>query len=178
MEVMKLPAQKYANSVIYRRHSVRNYTDDPLDADQIEHILHAGMAGPSANNAQPWSFVIIDDRKLLDAIAKGHPYARMISKAPLAVVPLVKKAVAERDPFYPQDLGAAVENMLLAAAECGVGSVWCGVHPVKEVEKFFIDLLNIPAEFFPFAVIAFGIPASQAEPSDRFEESRIHRNAW
>lgn len=176
--MFKLPASKYENSVIYRRHSVRSYTKDPLSADQLEHILHAGMAGPSAHNQQPWSFDVIDDQKLLDVIAEKHPYGKMINNAHLAILVLVKKDVADKDPFYQQDLGAAVENMLLAATESGVGSCWCGVHPAKEIEKIFVDLLNVPDDLFPFCVIAFGIPDKEKNPSDRFEESRVHRNAW
>jgi nitroreductase len=178
MEVLKLITSKFADRLIYKRHSVRNYTDDLLTTDQIEHILHAGMAGPSAHNTQPWAFDLIDDRSLLEAIAEGHPYGKMIGKAQIAILVMAKKDAAEENPFYQQDLGAAVENMLLAAAEAGVGSVWCGVHPKKDIERLFVDLLKIPSELFPFAIIAFGIPAGQRKPSDRFDASRVHRNAW
>jgi nitroreductase len=149
-------------------------------AEQVEHILHAGMAGPSASNAQPWFFVVIDEKGLLDAIAKGHPYAKMASKAQLAILVCAKKDVVEKDPFYEQDLGAAVENMLLAATEAGVGSCWCGVHrqPAKEVERLFVDLLRMPDEIIPFALVVLGIPANETGPKDRFQEQRIHRNAW
>jgi nitroreductase len=173
---------KFENSIIYRRNSVRSFTEDNLSADQVEHILHAGMAGPSAHNMQPWFFVVIDERGILEAIAKGHPYAKMTASAQLAILVCAKRDVVGKDPFYQQDLGAAVENMLLAAAEAGVGACWCGVHasPNKEVEKLFKDLLNMPDEIIPFAVIAFGVPSSEAgfKPSDRFDEARIHRNAW
>jgi nitroreductase len=171
---------KYSDSLIYKRHSVRKYTKDPLNVDQIEHILHAGMAAPSASNAQPWFFVVIDERGLLDFIADKHPYAKMIKSAPLAILVCAKKEIADKDPFYQQDLGAAVENMLLAATESGVGSCWCGVHMSRagDLEKLFIDLLNIPSGIIPFAIVAFGIPEGDSKPSDRFEESRIHRNAW
>ena len=76
----------YANSLIYKRHSVRKYTNEPVDNVRLEHILRAGMAGPSAHNAQPWSFVVIDDRKLLDEIANVHPYAKMLYEAPVAIL--------------------------------------------------------------------------------------------
>jgi nitroreductase len=181
LEVFILLQGKYADSIIYKRHSVRNYTNEPLKTDQLEHILHAGMAGPSAHNAQPWFFVVIDDQKILEAIAKGHPYGKMMDKAQLAILVCAKKDVVEKDPFFQQDLGASIQNMLLAATESGVGSCWCGVynHVIHDLCKLFIDLLNIPDDLLPFAVIALGVPsADQKKPSDRFEESRIHRNAW
>jgi nitroreductase len=180
--VSELLSGKFENSLIYKRNSVRSFTGDNLSADQLEHILHAGMAGPSAHNAQPWFFVVIDEMELLEAIAKGHPYAKMTASAQLAILVCAKRDVADKDPFYQQDLGAAVENMLLAATEAGVGSCWCGVHSAatKEIENMFINLLNVPDGIIPFALIAFGIPSSQAgfKASDRFDETRIHRNAW
>ncbi|MDR1019741.1 MAG: nitroreductase family protein [Synergistaceae bacterium] len=171
---------KFENSVIYKRHSVRSFSGEGLSAEQIEHILHAGMAGPSAHNMQPWSFVVIDEKGLLEAIAKGHPYAKMTAAAELAVLVCAKKEVVDKDPFYQQDLGAAVENMLLAATEGGVGSCWCGVHghAAKDIEKLFVDLLHIPGDIIPFALVVLGIPAKEAAPKDRFEGQRIHRNAW
>jgi nitroreductase len=180
LEVSKLLSGKFKDSIIYKRHSVRSYTDEPLSADQIEHILHAGMAGPSAMNAQPWFFVVIDEKGLLEAIAKGHPYGKMAASAQLAILVCAKKEVVDKDPFYEQDLGAAVENMLIAATEAGAGGCWCGVHrqPAKEVVKMFVDLLHIPDDIIPFALVVFGIPAKAAGPKDRFEEGRIHRNAW
>ncbi|MDR0649742.1 MAG: nitroreductase family protein [Synergistaceae bacterium] len=171
---------KFENSVIYKRHSVRRYSGERLSPDQIEHVLHAGMAGPSAHNMQPWSFVVIDEKPLLEAIAKEHPYAKMTAAAELAILVCAKKEVVNEDPFYQQDLGAAVENMLLAATEGGVGSCWCGVHNHVDEghEKIFIDLLHIPGDIIPFALVVLGIPAKDAAPKDRFEPQRIHRNAW
>jgi nitroreductase len=164
--------------LIYKRHSVRRYADAPFSPEQADHVLHAAMAAPSANNKQPWSFVVVDERKTLDAIAELHPYARMMKGASFAVVPCVIRDIALSNPFYPQDMGASVENMLLAAVECGLGSCWCGVHPKEELERGIAGLLGLPDTVFPFAVVAFGALADDPSPSDRFDESRVHRNAW
>lgn len=169
---------KYAGSLIYKRHSERKYADAPVSPEQIEHVLHAAMAAPSANNKQPWSFVVVDDRRILDEIAGFHPYAKMLKGAQFAVVPCVIKDVAQSNPFYPQDMGACVENMLLAAVECGLGGCWCGVHPVEALEKEVAGALGIPDALFPFAVVVFGPSAGERAPSDRFDQSRVHRNAW
>jgi nitroreductase len=178
--VSKLLTGKFENSLIYKRHSVRRFSGESLSAEQIDHILHAGMAGPSAHNMQPWFFVVIDEKGLLKAIAEGHPYAKMTASAELAILVCAQKETVDKDPFYQQDLGAAVENMLLAATEGGVGSCWCGVHShaTKEVEKLFVDLLHIPGDIIPFALVVLGIPEKDAAPKDRFQEQRIHRNAW
>jgi nitroreductase len=164
--------------MIYKRHSIRKFTSTPLKQEDLEHILHSAMAGPSANNYQPWSFVIIDDRALLDGINQIHPYAGMMKSAPLAIVACVVRDTAKSDLFYQQDLGAAIENMLLAAVECGLGSCWCAIHPNARLEKDFADLLKIPDTIFPFAVVAFGYPAETKLASDRFDPSRVQRNSW
>jgi nitroreductase len=174
---------KFENSIIYKRSSVRSYTEEPLASDQVEHILHAGMAAPSANNVQPWFFVTIDEKDILKAIAKGLPYGKMTASAQLAILVCAKRDVADEDPFYEQALGAAVENMLLAAAEGGVGSCWCGIHSnsseTDDREIMFRDLLNMPDGLIPFALIVLGVPANKnARKRDRFDEARIHRNAW
>jgi nitroreductase len=169
---------QYSESLIYKRRSVRSYSGSPVTQEQVDHLLHAAMAAPSANNYQPWSFVLVDDRKTLDKIAETHPYAGMIKTASLAIVPCVIKSVAQNDPFYPQDLGACVENILLAATECGLGSCWCGIHPKASLEKTFVSLLGIPDTLFPFCVIAIGTVAEAPASSDRYDASRVHRNSW
>jgi nitroreductase len=169
---------KYSDSLLYRRHSVRKYSGAAAASEQIEHILHAAMAAPSANNTQPWSFIVVDERKLLDEISSTHPYAGMIKTASLAIIPCVIKSVADANPFYPQDMGACVENMLLAAVECGLGGCWCGIHPKKDLEGKFISLLKIPDTLFPFCVIAFGEPTAAVPPSDRYDASRVHHGSW
>lgn len=169
---------KYSDSLIYKRHSIRKFTGEPVSNEQLDHILRATMAAPSAHNSQAWTFIIVDDRASLDAIADFHPYAKMMREASMAIVVCVVKEVADANVFYQQDMGAAVQNALLAATECGLGSCWCGVHPKRELEKKFTELCRIPDEAFPFAVIALGVPATSSAPSTRYEERRVHRNVW
>jgi nitroreductase len=168
----------YSDSLIYRRHSVRKFTAEAVRQEQLDHLLHAGMAGPSAHNTQPWSFIVLDDRTLIDKIAEFHPYANMLREATLAIVPCVIKDIMSKNIFYQQDLGACVENILLAAAEAGLGACWCGVHPNMELSAKFISLLKIPDTLIPFCVIAVGQPGIFIPPSDRYDESRVHRNSW
>jgi nitroreductase len=172
---------QYANSLIYKRHSIRRFTDEPVRPEQLGHILHAAMAAPSAHNTQAWEYVVIDERAKLDEIAEFHPYAKMMRTATCAILACVRRDVADANPFYPQDMGASVENLLLAAAECGLGACWCGVHPKRELEEKFASLCNLPDNVFPFAIIALGHPKDKetaSAPSDRYEANRAHRNTW
>ena len=169
---------KYSNSRIYMRHSVRRYTCEPVTHEQIAHLLHAAMAAPSANNFQPWSFVVVDDKGLIGDIARLHPYAAMLRTASAAIVPCVERKAMQADPFYQQDLGACVENILLAAVECGLGTCWCGVHPKVELERAIGSLLKLPGAVIPFCVVAVGTVGDAPPPSDRYDASRVHRNFW
>ena len=74
-----------ALEAIFTRRSIRKYTSQPIPEELIEQILKAAMYAPSADNQQPWHFVVIDDQHILDAITQFHPYAQMLKSAPLAI---------------------------------------------------------------------------------------------
>jgi len=178
MEVTHMENNFLKDSLIYKRHSVRKYQPDPVKQEHLDHILHAAMAAPSAHNSQPWAFVVIDDRKLLDACADFHKYGKMLFKASAAILVCAIREVVKENLFYQQDIGAAVENILLAATECGVGSCWCGIHPKPEIEKPYVELLHIPEEYFPFAIVALGYMNEEPLSSDRYDASRVYHNGW
>lgn len=171
---------KYKDSMIYQRHSIRKFHEGkPVEPEQLEHILHAAMAAPSARNAQPWEFVVVTDPAKLNAIADVLTYGQMLRTASLAIIPCVRRAVVEQDCFYAQDMGASLENLLLAVHECGLGATWCGVHPTPEREQEIGEMFGIPSDVaFPFCVVAVGVPAETKEASDRYEEQRVHRGKW
>ena len=63
---------------IFERRSVRKFTSEPVSDKQIEKLLRAAMAAPSAKNVQPWRFVVIRDKKILEEMAHKMPYARRV----------------------------------------------------------------------------------------------------
>ena len=71
---------------IHTRRSIRKYTDRPVPRELVTELLRAAMSAPSAVNAQPWVFIVIDDRKILDEIPTFSPYAGMCREAPLAIL--------------------------------------------------------------------------------------------
>ena len=161
------------------RRSVRQYQDRPVPEDAVRAMLTAAMHAPSAHNEQPWQFVLIDQRHLLEAIAEIHPWAQMARRAPLAILVCGdSRLVQNRGEFWPQDCAAATQNLLLAAWDRGLGSVWCGVHPHADLEAAFRRLLGLPEHVVPFALVVLGYPASPPPRVQRFRQERIHRNGW
>jgi len=164
--------------VILSRRSIRQYMDKPIEEDKIRYLIEAAMSAPSAHNEQPWVFVVIDDKNLLTRITRFHPYSKMLLDATLAILVCADTECLANLDYFQQDCAAATENILLAAHASGLGGVWLGVYPQKDIMKGFSDLLELPEKVIPFGLVSLGYPAVTKEPSARFDESRIHRNSW
>ena len=169
-----------ALEAILSRRSIRRYTDQPVSAEQIDTLLQAAMAAPSANNEQPWHFIIIQDRQILEEITRVHPYAQMLKDAPLGVCVCADRELEKGEPvgYWVQDCSAATENILLAAHALGLGACWLGIHPRPEREKSLSKLLNLPDRVAPFCVIAIGQPAEVKTPAKRYTSERVHHDQW
>jgi nitroreductase len=165
---------------LFARRSIRAFTSEPVRPEQVEMLLRAAMAAPSAGNRKPWHFVIVTDAAVRQALAQAHPHAAMIAQAPVGIVPCGDPALSfpGRSEYWVQDLAAATENILLAATGLGLGSVWCGVHPVPERVEAVRRVLGVPDSVIPFALIAVGHPAEHKEPRTQYDAERVHRNRW
>ena len=164
--------------IILSRRSIRKYTSQPVSDELIKEILKAAMAAPSAGNEQPWHFIVIKDRAILDEIPKIHQYTHMLKEAPAAILVCGDERLERFKGFWVQDCSAATQNILLACQAKGLGSVWCGIYPVAERVQAFQKLLGIPAEVKPFSLVALGYPAEEKEPANRYNEERVHYNKW
>ena len=167
---------KESIQTIFSRRSIRKYTQEPVSEKDLQTLLEAGMAAPSASNRKPWHFVAITERETLDALAEAHRYGKMLFQAPLCIAVCGDEAVSER--FWVQDCSAATENILLAAAALGLGAVWLGVHPSKERVKDVKEILGIPGAVTPLNLISIGHPAEEKAPRTQYDESRVHHDKW
>ena len=163
---------------ILNRRSIRRYTEKPVSREIIKELLEAAMSAPSAGNEQPWQFVVIDDRQVLAEIPKIHPHAGMVKDASAAILVCgdLKKEVHKG--FWVQDCSAATENILIAAAEKGLGAVWVGFYPEEDRVIAARKLLGIPEDVVPLALIPVGYPAQELPPANRFDAAKIHYNTW
>lgn len=161
---------------IFARRSIRRFQATPVEDSKLELILKAAMAAPSANNAKPWHFIVIRDRRTLDRLARVHPYARMCRQATLAIAVCADPALARR--YWPLDCSAATQNILLAGTALGLGTVWLGVHPRPEREKPLKALLGMPVEMEILSIVALGYPAEKKPARTQYDPQRVHHERW
>ena len=160
------------NELIEKRRSVRKYkAGKPVTREQLKELLGAAMLAPSANNSRPWEFIAVTKREVLNEIAEIHPYAKMCQSAGAAIIVVAIPQSSEK--FFPQDCGAATENILLQAVSMGLGTCWCGVYPGEQRTALIRKLFNIPDSKIPFNVIAVGTPDEAPKQRGFFDESRV-----
>lgn len=165
-------------TAIHTRRSIRVFTNAPVSEDALKILLDAAMIAPSAGNAQPWRFVVVDDPALLAKVPSIHPYAAMVPKAPLAVLVCGDTTAEKHQGFWVQDCSAAIQNMLLAAMSLGLGTVWTGIHPVQDRVEAFQQLFKLPASLMPLGLVVIGHPAAEASRKSRYDAGKVRRNAW
>jgi len=165
-------------NAISTRRSIRQFTSQEIPEDLVEKILRAGMQAPSARNYQPWHFIVINDRKILDKIPLVHPYAEMMYQATLAILVCGDLNLEKSVEYCAINCSAATQNILLAAHDLRLGAVWLGVYPREERTKGLIKVFNIPDNIVPISLIACGYPAEKLATEDRYKIERIHRNHW
>ncbi len=133
-----------------KRRTIRNYQDKPITKEHIEMILEAGRWTPSASNRQPWEFIVIKNREILQKISKTGAYGLPLKNAPLGIAIIGKKL--ENPNWYIQDTSLASMNMMLMAWTLNIGMCWIGSMD-REYAK---ELLGLGKNDFLLTVLAAG----------------------
>lgn len=174
---------------ILSRKSVRSFTDQKLTEDQFNTLLKAAMAAPTGMNAQPWSFVVLQDTSRYDEIFAGNMRASLYKKAPAVIVfcgdtTMTRKSretgeeMTMPNMFWSQDVAASVENFLLAAESMGLGAVWTACYPDRGLVNAVKAGLGLPDTVLPFCVVPVGYPAGDDQPKDKWKPEKIHYEKW
>ncbi len=163
---------------IRSRHSIRKYTEEPVPETIINELLEAAMCAPSARNEQPWHFVVIHDRQILNEIASVSPPASSLRNAPVAIAVCCDLELASSGEFWVQDCSAAMENILIAAVARGLGAVWLGIYPREQRVAAVRNVLGLPDRVVPLCLASIGYPAEDKPAANRLDPSRIHQNKW
>ena len=178
LEIYTLP--ELNTSAVYdnimQRKSVRNYLSDKIVSDeQIEKMLHAAMAAPTARNTQPWEFIVIKDKETLELLSEQINSAKMLNEANCAIVVLGNlNKLDDMTDFWSQDTSAATQNILLEAEALGLGAVWIGVYPLKDRIEVLKETFKLPKDVIPFNIISIGYPDGSDKPKDKWNIKNIH----
>jgi nitroreductase len=167
-----------AIQAIKTRRSIRRYKKDVIPDEIIKELLEAAMSGPSTANQRPWQFLVITDPKILAEIPKVHPGAPYAPNAPLAILVCGDMELEKFPGFWIIDCSIAAQNLLIAAQAKGLGAVWTGIYPMKQRISGIKELLKLPENIIPLALIPIGYPAEQLNVEDRYEASRVHYNKF
>lgn len=179
--VEPLSTQEVVLSNIHSRKSVRSFVPQKaVSKEDLTTIIKAGMAAPTAVNKQPWAFIAITDRAMLDTLATGLEFAQMLKQAGAAIVVCgdLVKAVESHPEYWVQDCSAATQNILLAVEAMGLGAVWTGVYPVDFRVKFVKETLGLPEAIIPLCVIPIGYPEGETKPKDKWKEDNLRWEKW
>ena len=175
------PTENVTIHDIMTRSSVRSYTDQPVEEATLDTLLRCAMAAPTAVNKQPWRFVVINERAMLDTISVRFKSMGMAAEAPVAVVlcgDMESALEGDGREYWVQDVSASAENLLLAAHALGLGAVWCGIYPISERVKDFSEMLELPQNIIPMACVCIGYPSGDPTPKDKWKPENIRYNRW
>jgi nitroreductase len=163
---------------IYARRSIRKFADRPAEKEKLLELCKLGAAGPSATNKRPWSFVIIDNKEVLDKLRSSTMFGRFGAPAAIAVCGDMRRTLPVGKQFWIQDCSAGMENILLGAVEMGLGAVWIGVAPIKPAMWFLSRALSLPRHIKPLGLAYIGYPAEEKEARTQFEAGMVRWQRW
>ncbi|MCJ7624759.1 MAG: nitroreductase family protein [Anaerolineaceae bacterium] len=161
--------------IIYKRRSIREYQDRPVEEQKLTLLVKAAMAAPTACNNQPWEFVIVTEKAVMDVFREKMSYGKY--NAPAAIVVCGNPEVYLEPSCgmcWVQDCSAATENMLLAAVGLDLGTVWLGVYPDEKTINKVREVVALPENVTPLGVIYVGYPGEEKEARTQYEERRVH----
>lgn len=162
---------------IMSRTSVRKFKQQPVEDAKIEALLRAGMASPTSGDMQPWHFVVLKDKKDIEAYAASNKYhAEDINKTPLFIfvcADTTRMTEGQGRELWVQDLSAVSENILLAAHAMGLGACWTTIYPIQKKVNGISRTLKLPGNLIPLNGIIIGYPDEPLQPKDKWDEKKI-----
>ena len=169
--------------LIAKRRSIRRYTDDEIESDKIELLKEAALRAPSSRGVNPWQFVFVTDRHLLERLSKAKPHgAGFLKDAQLGIVVC---ADPQKSDVWVEDASIATIFIQLAATSLGLGSCWIQIRErmhddTESAERYIANLLDIPSNLKVGSIVAIGHPAEskQPHPKNDLQDEKIHLNRY
>ena len=159
-------------SVIRKRRSIRKFKPNPIEPEKVDMLVEAALRAPSSRGLQPWEFVVVTDKDLLDKLSRAKTHgSAFLRNAPLAVVVC---ADPDKSDVWVEDCSIAAILMQLSAESLGLSSCWIQIRErmhddTRSAEGYIAELLRIPKKLKVESVIAVGYPAETKPPHKREE---------
>ena len=161
---------------IKNRKSVREYIPNKaVSEENVDALLKAGMAAPSGMNKQPWEILVINERAILDKLAEGLPYGKMLAHAPMAIIVC---GDTTKSSYWYLDCSLVSQNILLAAEALDLGALWTAAYPYEDRISVIKNVINLPEHIVPLNVIPVGHPQGEYKPKDKWDETKVLKNKW
>lgn len=142
--------------LILKRRSVRRYAKKRVAEEVLSKVLEAGRQAPSADNVQPWHFIVLKDSSIREKMSRGR-YNSFVKDSAFTIVGCGYVGDVDGRRWSTIDTTIALQNMVIAAWVQGVGSCWIGDFQEEEAKK----LLGIPKDWKIVALVSFGYPTDQ-----------------
>jgi nitroreductase len=151
---------------IRTRRSVRAFTGEAIPLEDLEKIVDAGRLAATGSNKQPWDFIVVTDRGMIDQLKTASQWMEKAA----AIIAVVMDPESR---WWVEDGAAAVQNMLLAATALGYGSCWLEGYTLRN-EDAFKALLGVPAEKRLMTLVPVGVPVEWPTKEKKSLEEVIH----
>jgi nitroreductase len=170
-------------SLVQKRRSIRRYKDKPVEPEKIDRLIEAVLRAPSSRGFNPWEFVVVTDRALLEKLSRAKPHgASFLKDASLGIVIC---ADPEKCDVWIEDASIASIYIHLAAESMELGSCWIQIrkrmhNQTKTAEQYIRELLNIPENLNVESMIAIGYPAEKKSPhlKEDLQYKKVHYNGY
>ena len=160
--------------VIRGRRSIRKYVPGVEISDgEIKEMLEAAMMAPSACNSRPWEFIVIKSAEAKQKVLNAHPHAQHLKDAAAAILVCAREELQKGicEGYFPQDCGAAIENILLSAYSLGYGTCWCGIYPREQRLEAFTKEFNLDTT--PIGLIVIGKADEEPAAKGFYEDAKV-----
>lgn len=156
--------------LVQKRRSLRTYLDKLVEKEKLEYILECARLAPSWKNMQCWRFIVVEElsqrKALAETMAETNPGRKALVQAPVVIVLCAvptESAVWEGKDYMMLDAGLAMEHLILAATEQGLGTCWQGLFSEEKMRQ----ALNIPENVKVVAMTPLGYAAEERNPRPR-----------
>lgn len=165
-------------SIINNRQSIRTFNQKEVEKEKLIKLVESAMCAPSSKNKQPWQFIILDDKELINDLSQAHPNWKILKNTNKVIIICGDLEQEEREKHMVMACSAATQNILLKCVEVNLGAVWLGLYPDDIRINYIKDKLNIPNYILPISLVAIGYYDNLNQKQRKLDLDKIHFNIW